>query len=177
MKHTRSSALYAGAVLLAAIAGVSPGKPTWAHEPAGAKGAAAKDTAAFKDAGAVWQKVAEEGVRLDKLIKAKKLEEVHESAFEVRDLVRQLPDKSKSLPADKQKQLAGHVKHVDQIAVLLDKYGDSKQQTKVEAEQKELIKALHTIEHLYPQGTVKHAFQSAHQQGGAHQQGRAHKHP
>lgn len=62
---------------------------------------------------------------LDGVVAANKLADVHASAFEIRDALLTLPEKAKTLPADKQTALASALNRVKQDAKLLDKYGDA----------------------------------------------------
>ena len=162
MSSTGIRALAVGAVLLTACA--------WGGGPARAAGAATS-----KEASAVWRKVQASSVKLDRLIQSRKLQGVHQVAFQIRDLVNTLPAKSTTLPADKQKQLATGVRSVGQIAKLLDRYGDANNQAQTAAQNKRLHTVLHAIEHLYPEGALKASMHGpGGHQGGARKSG-AHK--
>ena len=109
---------------------------------------------AFKEAAAIWKQVKAANAALDKVIKSKKLKTVHEAAFKVRDIVKTLPAKSKSLPADKQKTLASQVKNVAGLAKLLDEAGDSNNLKSTQENQAGLNDALDIIKGLYPSGAL-----------------------
>ncbi len=102
----------------------------------------------------VWTEVKEHEEELGKAIADKKLDGVHEIAFEVRDLVNALPDKSK-LDADKTAKLKANAKFVDALATRLDESGDAKDQAATEANFKKLQGILKTIESLYPTEHLK----------------------
>jgi hypothetical protein len=91
------------------------------------------------------------------VIKGKKLDQVHEIAFEIRDLARTLPDRSPTLPASKQKQLAAHIKAIGRTAELLDKYGDAKNLRATHTQHRVLHQHLFAIQHLYPAGALNAA--------------------
>lgn len=63
-------------------------------------------------------------VDLEKIIAAKKLEQVHATAFEIRDLLLALPEKA-ALPEPDKKQLSASLGKIKQQAGLLDKFGDA----------------------------------------------------
>jgi len=111
--------------------------------------------ASFAGVAAVWKQVTGANAALDKVIKAKKLKEVHEAAFKVRDLVKMLPAKSSGLPADKQKTLASQVKNVEQLAAKLDEAGDSGKLKETQENQAGMNDALDIIKGLYPAGALK----------------------
>ena len=116
--------------------------PTTTVAPAGA--------ASFKEAAATWKQVTAADAALDKVIKSKNLKTVHEAAFKVRDIVKTLPAKSKSLSADQQKTLASQVKNVEQIAGMLDESGDSNNLKATQENQASMNDALDIIKGLYP---------------------------
>lgn len=102
----------------------------------------------------IWGEVKEHEEELGKAIAAKKLDGVHEIAFEIRDMVNALPDKSK-LDADKMAKLKSNAKFVDALATRLDESGDAKDQAGTEANFKKLRGILKTIEALYPAAMLK----------------------
>ena len=119
------------------------------HEHEGGK-AKIPDTVA-----GIWSEVKEHEEQLGKLITDKKLDKVHEVAFEIRDMVNALPDKSKDLPADKQAKVKANAKFVADLADRLDKSGDANDQAGTEANFKKLQGILKTIEAQYPPETLK----------------------
>src|SRR6266446_5484687 len=76
-------------------------------------------------------------------VKAKKLSEVHEHAFAIRDLAKALPAKANP---DQKKMVENAVKRVSQLAEDLDKSGDAGDQAKTEANLKKMDAALKTLE-------------------------------
>jgi len=76
-------------------------------------------------------------------IKAKKLSEVHEHAFAIRDLAKALPAKT---GPDMKKMVENAVKKVSQLADDLDKSGDAGDQAKTEANLKKMDTAIKTLE-------------------------------
>lgn len=106
--------------------------------------------------GGIWYEVKEHEEELGGIIVDKKLDKVHEVAFEIRDLVNALPDKSKGLPADKQTKVTSNAKYVSDLATRLDKSGDSNDQAGTEANFKKLQGILKTIEAQYPPENLKY---------------------
>ena len=102
----------------------------------------------------LWQEVKEHEAALGQAIAAKKLDGVHEIAFEIRDMVNALPDKSK-LDAAKMTKLKANAKFVTALATRLDESGDAKDQGGTEANFKKLQGILKTIEALYPADQLK----------------------
>lgn len=100
-------------------------------------------------ASAVLAKVKQSEQDLGKMIADKKLDNVHEIAFAVRDLVAALPDKSADLTADKMGKLRSNVKFVADLAARLDESGDRKDQAATEANFKKLQGILKSIDSLY----------------------------
>lgn len=103
----------------------------------------------------IWSEVKEHEEQLGKIIADKKLDKVHEVAFEIRDMVNTLPDKSKDLAADKLAKVKSNAKFVADIADRLDKSGDANDQAGTEANFKKLQGFLKTIEAQYPPETLK----------------------
>ena len=81
--------------------------------------------ASFPEAAMTWEQIEAANAALDKVIKSKNLKTVHKAAFKIRDIVKTLPAKSKSLSPDPQKTLMAQVKNVEQIANMLDESGNS----------------------------------------------------
>ncbi len=92
-------------------------------------------------------KVSEE--QLSTIITDKKLNKVHESAFEIRDLVNALLDKSSDLPADNLAKVKSNAKYVADIAKRLDESGDAGDQAGTESNFKKLQNFLKVIETQY----------------------------
>ncbi len=100
-------------------------------------------------ASAILAKVKQSEADLSKRISDKKLDQVHETAFAIRDLVNALPEKSADLPADQMGKLKTNAKYVADLADRLDASGDNKDQAATEANFKKLQGILRTIESLY----------------------------
>ncbi len=103
---------------------------------------------------ATWADIQAQVTDLAQLVKEKRLEEVHPVAFEIRDLVRTLPDKSRALGPAALQKLGAQVRIVDRLAQQLDKYGDAKNQAATVRQQQALLKTLETIKALYPGGNL-----------------------
>jgi rubrerythrin len=103
----------------------------------------------------IWSEVKEHEEELGRIIADKKLDKVHEAAFEIRDMVNALPDKSKDLAADKLAKVKTNAKYVADIAKRLDESGDANDQAATEANFKKLQAFLKTIEAQYPPETLK----------------------
>jgi hypothetical protein len=91
----------------------------------------------------IWKEIHKHHQALAAVVKAKKLAEVHEHAFAVRDLAKALPAKAHP---DHKKMVENAVKRVSQLAEDLDKSGDAGDQAKTEANQKKMDAALKTLE-------------------------------
>ncbi len=102
------------------------------------------------NAAAIVAEVKEHEAELGKLIAEKKLNKVHEVAFEIRDLVNALPEKSTGLAVDKVSKVKADAKFVDSLAERLDKTGDANDQAGTEANFKKLQSVLKQIESQYP---------------------------
>lgn len=107
-------------------------------------------------AGGIWDEVTEHAEQLGRLISDKKLDKVHEVAFEIRDLMNALPEKSKSLPADKLAKVTANAKFVTDLAKRLDESGDANDQAGTEANFKKLQGILKSTASLYPPDALKH---------------------
>ena len=91
----------------------------------------------------ILKEIAKHHQELADTVKAKKLSEVHEHAFAIRDLAKALPGKVNS---DHKKMVESAVKRVSQLAEDLDKSGDAGDQAKTEANLKKMDAALKTLE-------------------------------
>jgi hypothetical protein len=92
----------------------------------------------------IFKAIGEQHHHLTETVKNKKLADVHQIAFAIRDLANALPAKA---PADKKKQVEGTVKNIAKLAEDLDKTGDAGNQAGTEANLKKLdgiLKVLHT---------------------------------
>ncbi|MBI5024981.1 MAG: hypothetical protein HZC18_08325 [Candidatus Omnitrophica bacterium] len=98
----------------------------------------------------IWAEVKEHEEELGKTIAGKKLDKVHEAAFEIRDMVNALPDKSMDLPADNLAKVKSNARYVADIAKRLDESGDAGDQAATEANFTRLQGFLKTIEAQYP---------------------------
>lgn len=123
------------------------------HEEHGEKKHADKKPATV---GGIWAEVQEHQEQLEKIIADKKLDKVHEVAFEIRDLVNALPGKSGKLDAGSLAKLKANAKFVADLAKRLDESGDSNDQAATEAHFKKLQGILKTIAALYPPEDLKH---------------------
>ncbi len=110
----------------------------------------------------IWNEVNEHEAELGKIIADKKLDQVHEVAYEIRDMVNALPDKSKDLPAEKLVKVKACTKYVADIATRLDASGDAGDQASTEANFKKLQSFLKTIAAQYPAGVLPRAEKGNH---------------
>jgi hypothetical protein len=93
----------------------------------------------------IWQAIDQKTAELDKTIQSGALKDVHHLAYAVRDLVAALPEKSKSLPADKQAKVKSGVKFVATLADRLDASGDANNRADAQAHYEKLMKILHGL--------------------------------
>lgn len=105
----------------------------------------------------VWDEIREHQEKLHNTIKEKKLSEVHEAAFALRDQVKLLPEFSKDLSADNQKKLNTWIAGVSASADKLDEYGDAGDQAATEKEAKRVDILIKSIEKLYPAETASYS--------------------
>lgn len=108
----------------------------------------------YAHAANTWAKVQAGASDLDKIIKAGKLDDVHEIAFAIRDDLATLPSQSKALSPDRQKKLGGYVHDVGTTAELLDKYGDKGDAKNVKAQRSRMMATLKSVKALYPTGAL-----------------------
>lgn len=111
----------------------------------------------FHQAAETWSDVRLQLRDLAELIKQKRLDEVHPVVFEVRDLVRTLPDRSQPLGAAGLKKLEAQVRVIDRLSELVDRYADAGKGPETVRQQQALLKALATIQALYPKGALASA--------------------
>jgi len=95
----------------------------------------------------IWDEVKEHEEQLGKIIMDKKLDKVHEAAFEIRDLVNALPGKSAKVKSN--------AKYVADIAKRLDGSGDAGDQAATEVNFKKLQDFLKVIETQYSSQQLK----------------------
>ena len=115
----------------------------------------------------LWTLVLQKQATLGQIIKAKELDKVHVTAFQIRDLVQAMPGKSGSLSAENQKKLNESAGRVADVAKLLDEYGDGAEQAKVEEQAGRLGKLLAYVASLYPVGALGSGHAAAGPHGGA----------
>ena len=87
----------------------------------------------------IWKEIHAHEQQLMDSVKAKKLSEVHEHAFAIRDLAKGLPAKTHP---DHKKHVENLVKRISQLAEDLDKSGDAGNQAATEAYLKRMDAAL-----------------------------------
>ena len=114
----------------------------------------------------IWHAIDEQVAHLDETIAAGKLADVHKVAFAIRDLAKELPEKSTDLPEAKQKLLTGLVERVAEHATNLDTYGDGGKAKETAAEFTQLKKRLDYMRGLYPAADI----------GDAHEEDAHHQH-
>jgi hypothetical protein len=124
--------------------------PAQGAEPAKQAGAEQKIPATAEG---IWQSIDRQTAALDKVIRSGAMDEVHHHAFAIRDLAAALPERSKSLPADKLAQVNGSVKFVAMLAVRLDATGDAKDKAGAQANFGKLKKVLEGMRADYPKVT------------------------
>ena len=117
--------------------------------------AADKDSAEHKEGHAkvkvpdtlegIWKEIHKHHQELADTVKAKKLADVHEHAFAIRDLAKGLPAK---VHPDHKKHSENLVKKISQLAEDLDKSGDGGDQAKTEANLKKMDTALKDLEEM-----------------------------
>lgn len=97
----------------------------------------------------IWGEIKEHEAMLMEIIAAGKLDKVHEAAFEIRDMVNALSEKSTSLAPENLENVKAGAGRVAEIASQLDKYGDAGDKTKTEEQFQRLTKALAFIQSQY----------------------------
>jgi YHS domain-containing protein len=111
--------------------------------------------ASFLEAAATWADVQVQLRDLAELIRAGRLDEVHPVAFEIRDLVRTLPERSKALPAASLRRLEAQVRVLDRLAEQLDRYADAGKAADTARQEQAVRRTLAAIEALYPRGALR----------------------
>lgn len=110
--------------------------------------------AAFPEAQRTWQEVRDNSTYLDGLVAQKKLSEVHEAAFNLRDSVRLLRATSKGLPSASKALLEENISRIDSLASDMDETGDKNDLRGTIANQRNVHVALDQIAGLFPKGTL-----------------------
>jgi len=135
MKTILAMGLCSAIGLLVPQSSVAQDKPTHAEEHAKIQIPDTKD--------GILKEIDKHHKELANTVKAKKLSDVHEHAFAIRDLAKALPAKANH---DMKKMVESAVKRVSQLAEDLDKSGDAGDQAKTEANLKKMDAALKTLE-------------------------------
>jgi hypothetical protein len=91
----------------------------------------------------IWGAIHEKHEHLIETVQNKKLADVHQIAFAIRDLAKALPDKVSS---DKKPRVEGAVQNIAKIAEALDRTGDAGDQKGTEANLRRLEGILKTLE-------------------------------
>ena len=94
---------------------------------------------------AIWLAIGQQVAVLNKAIQTEIFDEVHHSAFAIRDLVAALPARSGSLSHDKLAQVKKNVQFVATLAQRLDVTGDAKDKAGAESNFKKLQGVLSAI--------------------------------
>lgn len=88
-------------------------------------------------------------------IQAGKLDELHQHAFAIRDLVAALPARFASLPPDKLAKVKSEAKFVATLAQRLDTAGDANNKAAAESDFGKLRDVLKSIRTNYPDAAAK----------------------
>ena len=109
----------------------------------------------FADASKTWTRI--EGARgeLDNAMKARNLDQVHESCAKILDLVKTLPYDSSTLPEDKRTSLNGQVKDVADLAGMMQSISDTSDMTSAQEHQAAINVALDAIKGIYPAESMR----------------------
>lgn len=99
---------------------------------------------------AIWQLIDEQVEALDGLLASGELEEVHQHAFALRDLVRALPEHTQGLSPELFEQLKANVGYVETLATRLDETGDSNDHVGTKANLEKLKRILVRLRANYP---------------------------
>lgn len=154
IKHLRTT-MWAGALLAPCLAlGLGHSSPATAQEVASLHSPLIMAAASYADAQGTWKEIVDNTQYLDGLIAQKKLSEVHEAAFNLRDSVRMLRGQSTALPAAPQTRLETLIVHIDGLANELDESGDKNDLRGTIANLRKVHLALDGIAALFPRGTL-----------------------
>ena len=120
-----------------------------AHEGEGGKENESHEAMPSSIAG-IWGEIQEHEAMLKGTIAAGKLDQVHEAAYEIRDMVKALSEKSSTLAPANLKNVKSASGRVAEIASQLDNYGDAGDKAKTEEQFQRLTKELAFIQAQYP---------------------------
>jgi len=110
--------------------------------------------ASYEEAARTWKQIEDARTEMNGALESEKLDQIHHSAFEIRDQVRKLPDVSPALPEQKRQELNAEVKQVDRIAEMLDVAGDANNVKSTHQHHRAMDEALVRIRSLYPEGVL-----------------------
>lgn len=102
----------------------------------------------------IWEEIQEHEAMLKETIAAGKLDQVHETAYEVRDMVKALSSKSTTLAPESLKNVKSGSERIAEIASQLDNYGDAGDKAKTQEQFQKLTKELAFIQSQYPAGVL-----------------------
>lgn len=94
-----------------------------------------------------WQSIESDQEHLKEIIQSGDLDNVHEVAFKIRDMVKALPDTT--LSADQKIVFKSLLTEVEEEASLLDEYGDAGNKVKAQDEFEKFKKTLLSVRNLY----------------------------
>jgi len=97
----------------------------------------------------IWGEIQGHEAMLKETIAAGKLDQVHEAAYEIRDMVKALSEKSGALAPASLKNVKSASGRVTEIASQLDNYGDAGDKAKTEEQFQRLTKELAFIQSQY----------------------------
>ncbi|APF04253.1 TPA: transporter [Legionella pneumophila] len=98
---------------------------------------------------AIWEAIDQHAAAINKALTDNQLDTIHQHAFAIRDLVKALPDLSKSLSEEQLKNLKQNVGYTEQLAKRLDKTGDANDKEGTQANWQKLQKVLAQIRANY----------------------------
>lgn len=102
-----------------------------------------------------WNSIQKKNKELNETIEKNKLEEVHELAFSISDIVNSLPGQSTGLTSDKMDKLKSYAREVENSAALLDEYGDAGDMKNTKSNYEIFNMKLDSIKSLYPEESFK----------------------
>jgi len=114
MKRSLYAVWPVSVLALAVLAGSAGSTPSWAEDHHAKPHAGKAAAASASGAAGVWHELQEQVGELTLLVQRKKLSQVHEVAFEIRDRVRTLPAQSHSRRAAQQATESQH-QHLLQV--------------------------------------------------------------
>ncbi|RYX85086.1 YHS domain-containing protein [bacterium] len=113
-----------------------------------------KTAASFSGAREMWKAVSDDLAYLDERIAARKLSEVHEAAFNLRDSARMLRGTSAGLSEAQKGALERGLARVDTLANDLDASGDKNDLRATVANQRKMHVALDAVAGAFPKGSL-----------------------